>query len=180
MARFLEDTEARAKPASAPDWTLPGFAAPILTDGDGGKWLRGRWDGWLVFDDNRAVRLSLRITGLAQNDEVGAAEGYVKACTDQGMVMGSVKNGLLRLPRPTQLEFGSHMVLWRAVSFVRGYDEMDGVLLLEVTPGRQIQSGLVWLSRTLTRADSPPEFTDYPCQDSELIDRRKRIWRPDQ
>ncbi len=149
-------------------WPKPIFARPIDLDAGARKWLQGRWDGWLHFHDGRSVRLWFQITDVE-------FEGYVKACSDQGMVMGGVTDdGVLQLPRPESLAFGSRILLWKSPPH---YYDLEGVVVLEMEPGQELDSGLVWLSRALSLADFPLP-SDYPCQDKEILDRRKQPWIP--
>jgi hypothetical protein len=149
-------------------WRKPIFARPIDLDDGARKWLQGRWDGWLHFHDGRSVRLWFQITDIE-------FEGYVKACSDQGMVMGRVTDdGVLQLPRPESLAFGSRILLWRSPPH---YYDLEGIVVLEIEPRQELDSGLVWLSRALSLADFPLP-TDYPCQDKEILDRRKQPWIP--
>jgi hypothetical protein len=155
--------------ASSQTWSPPLFSRPIdLNDVEGRNRMLSRWDGWVTFHNDRSVRLWFLITEMT----IG---GYVKACSNRGMVMGSVtETGLLQLPWSEALGFDARILLWRSPPY---YDDMEGVLLVETEPGREFDSGLVWLSRKLTRADSILP-TDYPCQDKEILDRRKQIWNP--
>jgi len=149
-------------------WSPPALARPILLDEEGRTRLLARWDGWLSFHDDRSVRLWFQIIEARFG-------GYVKACSDQGMVMGRVTDeGVLDLPRREAFGSESRILLWRSPPYA---DDLEGVLIIETEPGRAFDSGLVWLSRALTRAN-PVLPTDYPCQDKEILDRRKGIWNP--
>ena len=122
----------------------------------------------MFLDDGRSARLWLLISS--------AEGGFVKACSDHGLVMGSVdKNGVLTLPRRALFDLGARIMVWRHLPH---FDDLEGVVVVEIEPGREIPNGQVWLSRALT-----PEFaadvTDYPCQSPELLDRRKDLWVPD-
>jgi hypothetical protein len=91
------------------------------------------------------------------------------------MVMGSVTDeGVLQLPRPETLAFGSRILLWRSPPH---YYDLEGVVVLEIEPGQELDSGLVWLSRALSLADFPLP-TEYACQDPEILDRRNKTWIP--
>lgn len=176
VGRFLADAAARAKPPASPAWPLPASAKIDLDVQEQRDWLSGQWEGWLFYDDNRAVPLWLR---LARLPALPLRAGHIKACSDHGMVLGLLKGGVLELPRRESLAFGSRIRLWRGAPH---HDDLEGVVLLEVEPGREIQTGLVWLSRVLTPA---PVWdlvlpTDYPCQDKELLDTRKKTWDPNQ
>jgi len=91
------------------------------------------------------------------------------------MVMGSVtKKGFLELPRPETLGFNSRLLLWRSPPY---YEDLEGYVLLEIEADNEIERGLVWLSRALSRVDFPLP-TDYLCQDKEVLDRRNESWSP--
>jgi hypothetical protein len=133
-------------------------------------WLKGRWDGWLSLDDGRSARLWFRITGAE-------SAGFVKACSDHGLVLGSVDDrGALTLPRLARFDLGARILVWRGA--YPNYEDLEGIVLVEVEPGREIQNGHVWLSRALSQ-EFAPDQTDYPCQSPELLDRRKDLWFPD-
>jgi hypothetical protein len=172
LGRRLEDAQARARPALGPSWQLNPSTPPIRLDDDGTQRLVGRWDGWIVRDDNSASRFWLRVNRVSY---VNYSDGAVKVCSDQGMVLARVRNGMLAIPRREPLDFGGWILLWRSPPH---YDDLDGVLLLDGEPGRHMQAGLVWLSRSLTPAQAASP-TDYPCQDEELLLRRKHIWFQD-
>lgn len=133
-------------------------------------WLKGKWEGWLSLDDGRSASVWFRITGVTP-------DGFVKACSDHGMVMGSVDNrGVLSLPRLARFDLGARLLLWR--SQWPHYDGLQGLVIVEVEPGREIQNGNAWLTRALT-AEFSADLTDYPCQSHELLDRRRDLWFPD-
>jgi hypothetical protein len=182
VRRFFERLSQPSNRSISQAWPLPAFARKIDVDRDGLKRLKGRWDGWIHFYHVRSsVPLWVQVTEVPYNTDQNNREvglGYVRACTDQGLVMGRVEeNGILQLPRREALAFGSRILLWRSPP---DYDDLDGVVLLEIEPGQWLESGLVWLSRALSSASSaefaPP--TDYLCQSKEILDRRNEGWRP--
>jgi len=161
---------------------LPAFTREIDLDEEGIRRLKGRWDGWIHFYHARSpVPLWVQVTEVLSAplfDGGVQGLGYVRACTDQGLVMGRVeKTGILHLPRPEALALGSRILLWRSPP---DYDDLEGVVLLEIEAGEWLERGLVWLSRALNSASSadfaPP--TDYACQSKEILDRRNRAWNP--
>ncbi len=172
--QFFSETAARSTHPTSPDWVLPSFVPKITLDGDGESWLRGRWEGWIFLSDQTSVRTWLR-TDIVKLD---SSKGMVKACSDQGMISGNVKAGMLELSRREPWLFGSRMLLWRSPPH---FDDLEGVVLLEIEPGRELQNGVVWLSRALSLPDyQMKNVTDYPCQDKELLDRRNKLWIPNQ
>ena len=167
--RLLTDAAVHYKRPGDQDWKPPKPGEPIELDSNGIDWLSGRWDGWITFDDGRIERVWLRIarSSIVRSKD-GKAEGALKVCSDHGMVLGIVKDGVLQLPRREALDLGSRMVLWKTLPF---YQDLEGVVRLEVEPGRDLQTGQVWLSRRLSQADALTP-TDYACQDKEIIDTR--------
>jgi hypothetical protein len=107
------------------------------------KLLRGRWNGWQGFSDNGATGVSfdiIRVTG-----------SHVKACSDQGMVNGTIEpDGSLVFPRVGTLDVDYRFKLWR----VADAEELRGAALLALERARDIVAGPVWLSKKLEPADA--------------------------
>jgi hypothetical protein len=144
--------------AAVTDWQpgAPAFAAPLYADGDRAcavvaqqrvdatrALLVGRWDGWQGVPGNRGTRVAfnlIRVTGR-----------YVKACSDQGMVNGTIEaDGSLVLPRLRALDADYRLKLWH----VAGREELRGAALLAIEPGTEIPTGPVWISKKLEPGDA--------------------------
>ncbi len=165
---FVRPSERSSHPANFP-WSPPALFRPIVvTTPEGRQRLLGRWEGWLSFHDDKSFPLWMHIVEVTPG-------GYVKACSDQGMIMGTVsEKGVLQLPRREAFSLGSRILLWRGPPH---NDDLEGVVLLETAANLEVDSGLVWLSRALSRADAILP-TEYVCQDKEILDRRKETWVP--
>ena len=127
--------------------------------------LVGRWEGWQTLFGGKPSPVSFHVL------RVGAQGFFVKACSDQGMVIARLKDGYLELPRSDSSAGAYSIRLWR--SGKPNPQDLEGVALLEVRPGETLVAGLVWLSRTV-RFDwtSPP--SSYFCQDLDLEEHRKK------
>jgi hypothetical protein len=108
-------------------------------------WLAGRWTGWQGSPDNRTRRASFNVIRVSGR--------HVKACSDQGMVGGTIEpDGSLELPRVSALDADYRFKLWR----MRGEEELRGTALLAQDRGRDMVTGPVWLQKTLEAGDAAP------------------------
>ena len=94
----------------------------------------------------------------------------MKACSDQGMVLGRVRDGYLEFPRLDFSDLAYSVQLWMS-SAPRSRD-LEGVILLGVRPSEVVVAGLVWLSRAV-RFDWSTPASSYFCQDRDLEERRR-------
>jgi hypothetical protein len=126
--------------------------------------LVGRWEGWETLAGNRSSPISFHVIAV---DGQGT---FVKACSDQSLVFGRVKDGYLEFPRTDAYGVAYSVLLWRSAP--PHSQDLEGVTMLEVRPGKVAVAGLVWLSRAV-RFDwtSPP--SSYFCQDRDLEEQRK-------
>jgi hypothetical protein len=109
------------------------------------RWLVGRWTGWQGSPDNRSIRASFNVIRV-----IGS---HVKACSDQGMVGGTIEpDGSLELPRVSALDADYRFKLWR----VRDEEELRGTALLTQDRRRDMVTGPVWLQKTLEAGDASP------------------------
>ena len=131
--------------------------------------LRGRWDGWLTVAGGRPSHLFLQVVGVD-------ADSFVLACSDQGMVFGTLRGGFLEWQIALSPGLTHSIRVWR--SGPPHYRDLEGVALLDQRPGEEIVAGLVWLKREPKRAASFMP-TGYPCRDLELEDKRERLGPPE-
>jgi len=126
--------------------------------------LPGRWEGWATPFGGTPSPVSFHVI------RVDGHGRFVKACSDQGMVLARVKDGYLEFPRSDPFGLAYSIRLWN--SRAPNSRDLEGVTLLEVRPGKVVIAGLVWLSRAV-RFDwsSPP--SSYFCQDRDLEEQRK-------
>jgi len=107
--------------------------------------LVGRWSGWQGFSNNSVLPIAfniIRVTG-----------SQVKACSDHGMVNGSVESdGSLVFPRLRALEVDYRFKLWR----VAEAETLRGSALVAIDRSREVVAGPVWLSKRLEAADAEP------------------------
>ena len=138
----------------------PAFGRPVTFDN--AAQLQGRWQGWVTARERKATRVFFEVVHV---DTVA-----VKACSDQGLVMGMLENQALEFPRPEALTVASRMRLWWAPP---DYQQLAGVVLLELQPGQEVINGSVWLERAVNYDGSPPPLT-YACQDREIEDLKRQ------
>ena len=129
--------------------------------------LPGRWEGWQTLFGGKPSPVSFHVI------LVDGKGPFVKACSDQGMVFARVKDGYLELPRSDSFGLAYSIRLWR--SRAPHSQDLEGIVLLEVRPGKVLVAGLVWLSRAVKLDWSTPP-SSYFCQDRDL-EERKKIFR---
>ncbi len=148
------------------------FDAPKWVDGELKKTdpkllLEGRWEGWQTLADGKANPVFLHVIEVQR---IGAEEPYyVRACSDQGMVLGRVKDGVLEFARSESPAFSYSIKLWK--SGPPHYGDLEGVALLEIRPKQEVVAGLVWLSRAPKFPGIVPP-SEYPCKNRALEDEK--------
>jgi len=135
------------------------------------KLLVGRWEGWQTLFGGKPKPVSFHVISVGDSPPHAVQPGrFVKACSDQGMVFGRLRDGYVELPRSDSSGGGYSIRLWRSTA--PNSRDLEGVVLLEVRPGEVLVAGLVSLSRAV-KFDwtSPP--SSYFCQDRDLEEQRK-------
>ena len=140
---------------------LPLLARPFSDPDAWRELLSDRWAGWQSLHDRRLSRIELHIVDVS-------LAGYVRACSDQGMVLGRIEEGALILQRSEGLSARTRLKLWMSAPHFR---DLEGVVLRETDPGVEVIAGLVWLSRALELPGSVPA-SDYGCFDRDLQEDR--------
>jgi hypothetical protein len=142
------------------------FLARVICEGERCKTtepselLVGRWTGWQTLPDGKTVPIAFHIAEYHY--------GFVRACSDHGMVFGMVRDGFLELPGPPVSGLANFIRLWKAAPHFR---DLEGVALLELGSNEELPGGPVWLTKVQTlRGFLPP--TGYFCEARELEDRR--------
>jgi hypothetical protein len=130
--------------------------------------LYGRWDGWLTLSDGKASRVFLHVIDVRKPSEPAGAH-YVRACSDQGMVLGSVKDGVLEFMRAAPPGLTYSIRLWK--SGAPPYRDLEGVAILEARPDEQLVGGLIWLTKAPNFPGAMPP-SEYPCQDRAFEDEK--------
>ena len=138
----------------------PAFGRPVTFENAG--LLAGRWQGWVTSRERKATRVFY--------DVVHVDSVVVRACSDQGLVMGMVENDALEFPRPEALSVASRVRLWWTPP---DYQQLAGVVLLELQPGQEVIDGSVWLERAVNYDGSPAPLV-YACQDREIEERKRQ------
>jgi hypothetical protein len=137
------------------------------------KLLVGRWEGWQTLFGGKPTPVSFHVISVGTpltKLQAPSPGRFVKACSDQGMVFGRIRDGYMELPRVDSSGAMYSMRFWKSIA-PRSRD-LEGVVLLEVRPGETLVAGLVSLSR-------PPKFdwtgppSNYFCQDRDLEEQRK-------
>ena len=155
------------RPLGARRLDAPRLIDGVLRETEPKQLLEGRWEGWQTLADGKPSPVSLQVIEVQR---ISADEPYyVRACWDQGMVLGRVKDGVLELARSESPAFSYSIKLWK--SGVPHYGDLEGVALLEIRPNQEVVAGLLWLSRApkLLGAVRP---SDYSCKDRSLEDER--------
>src|SRR5262249_2999123 len=140
------------------------------------KLLLGRWEGWQTLYGGKPTRLDIHVVSLGNAVPLQGTENapFVKACSDQGMVIGHLANGYVELPRSDSFGNAYSIRLWESGP-PRSRD-LEGVVLLEVRPGEAIVAGIAWLSRAV-KFDWTAPPSSYFCQDRDLEEQRKNVER---
>ena len=158
------------------DWSVPKLGREIKLDAEGSKRLKGRWDGWTFFYHTRAsTPIWLVIT------EAGGrtGSGYVRACSDHGLVMGKV----IRKRESCSCLGGK--LLHRAHGSCSGGVHHITTISSELSSSRpNLGNGsraaspgyLEDSARPAPISFAPP--TDHACQSREILDRRQGTWSP--
>ena len=132
--------------------------------------LPGRWEGWQMLFGDRPSPISFHVIAVMGVGTDG--DGLlVKACSDQGLVFGQVKDGYLELPRSDSSDMAYSIRLWKSAP--PHSQDLEGVTLLEVRPGQVIVAGLAWVSRAV-KFDWTTPPSSYFCQDRDLEEQRKK------
>lgn len=136
--------------------------------------LVGRWEGWQTLFGGKPRPVSFHVIAIGEPRPLrNVVQGhFVKACSDQGMIFGRLRNGYVELPRSDSSGLAYSIRLWR--SGVPRSRDLEGVALLEVRPGEVLVAGLVWLSRAL-KFDWTAPPSGYFCQDRDLEEQRKNV-----
>lgn len=139
------------------------------------KLLAGRWEGWQTLFGGKPSPVSFHVisVGLPLPLSTPGAAPFVKACSDQGMVFGRLRDGYLELPRSDSFGLAYSIRLWESTAPMHSRD-LEGVVLLEVRPGEVLVAGVISLSRAL-KFDWTAPPSSYFCQDRDLEEQRKNV-----
>jgi len=137
------------------------------------KLLVGRWEGWQTLFGGKPTPVSFHVISVGTpllKLQAQSPGRFVKACSDQGMVFGRLRDGYMELPRADSSGSAYSIRLWKSIA-PRSRD-LEGVILLEVRPGEVLVAGLVSLSRA-PKFDWTGPPSNYFCQDRDLEEQRK-------
>jgi hypothetical protein len=136
------------------------------------KLLVGRWEGWQTLFGGRPSSIFFHVISVGNPLPLQPLQPapFVKACSDQGMVFGRLRDGYVELPRSDSSGGAYSIRLWR--SSAPHSRDLEGVVLLEVRPGEVLVAGLVSLSRSV-KFDWTVPPSSYFCQDRDLEEQRK-------
>lgn len=137
------------------------------------KLLVGRWAGWQTLFGGKPSPVSFHVISVGNPIPLQQIQPapFVKACSDQGLVFGRIKDGYVELPRSDSFGGAYSVRLWKGTPPHSG--DLEGVVLLEVRPGEVLVAGLVSLSRALVFDWTAPP-SSYFCQDRDLEEQRKK------
>jgi hypothetical protein len=160
----------RLRPIGARRLDEPDWFDGELRPGDPVLLLKfGRWEGWQSTAEGKATPIFLHVLDVRGSGS--DKSHYVSACSDQGLVVGRVKDGVLEFARSESPAFSYSVKLWK--SGPPYYRDLEGVALLRIRPTQDVVAGLVWLSRS-PKLDGMTLPARYSCQDRSIEDERLR------